>query len=134
MNLHITPSFNIDRLCKTAPVLFFLFTWILTTWRFDINIIKDMNVCIKGWKLASAWNYKTFFIFSAWPKVIIHIHRLYCDMIHVTIFIILNIFVKGYCLIFLHLWVFETVTFHLILLIQIFVHVEIFLLILTACI
>jgi len=26
MNLHITPSFNIDRLCKTAPVLLFLVT------------------------------------------------------------------------------------------------------------
>ena len=24
MNLHITPSFNIDRLCKTASVLLFL--------------------------------------------------------------------------------------------------------------
>jgi len=26
MNLHITPSFNIDRLCKTAYVLLFLVT------------------------------------------------------------------------------------------------------------
>jgi len=31
MNLHITPSFNIDRLCKTASVLLFLVTIIEIT-------------------------------------------------------------------------------------------------------
>jgi len=58
MNLHITPSFNIDRLCKTASVLLFLviqmnFTsfeiikfvledhqwWNVLTWHF-LNAIK----------------------------------------------------------------------------------------------
>jgi len=31
MNLHITPSFNIDRLCKTASVLLFLVKQVFST-------------------------------------------------------------------------------------------------------
>ena len=40
MNLHITPSFNIDRLCKTASVLLFLVniaTWVLIVTKYFIG-------------------------------------------------------------------------------------------------
>ena len=42
MNLHITPSFNIDRLCKTASVLLFLV--ILAYYIIDIVGIKNVLI------------------------------------------------------------------------------------------
>ena len=44
MYLHITPSFNIDRLCKTASVLLFLVYLLITTEHSNTEALK--KVCI----------------------------------------------------------------------------------------
>ena len=44
MNLHITPSFNIDRLCKTASVLLFLvyLLSVVTFYDYKLNVTYEL--------------------------------------------------------------------------------------------
>jgi len=42
MNLHITPSFNIDRLCKTASVLLFLVSY----WENTLLELTDIMITL----------------------------------------------------------------------------------------
>jgi len=47
MNLHFTPSFNIDRLCKTASVLLFLVTIVLSVQMAHKNICFSLYDMVK---------------------------------------------------------------------------------------
>jgi len=49
MNLHITPSFNIDRLCKTASVLLFLVTYTSSPLIPNIGFLLNFKERIPGW-------------------------------------------------------------------------------------
>jgi len=78
MNLHITPSFNIDRLCKTASVLLFLV-------RFTFDKKKNRNQTVTyqfSFIILSKWIGKKILACSLFSSKLAHATQSECFITH----------------------------------------------------
>jgi len=88
MNLHITPSFNIDRLCKTASVLPFLVTVDFVRGHVCDEYSKRFRAGIEGqekFKMATKMGAERVFILEL---VYIDVHVVFvssCDVVYLIL-------------------------------------------------